>query len=249
MKIIKVKNISIGEGKTKVAVSISGKSKEEILDIAKKIDIEKVDMVEWRGDFFKDIFHMDKVLEVLELLRQALNNTPIIFTFRSKKEGGEREISEDDYYYLNKEVGKSKLVDLIDVEIFSKEDRVKELMEFIKKQNIFVIGSSHDFLKTPSEEKMILKLKKLEDLGADILKLAVMPNEPKDVLSLLNISNEMKNHSNKPVITISMGSLGMVSRICGNTFGSSVSFGSLDKKSAPGQIPVDELYKILRLDF
>lgn len=247
MKIIKVRDINIGEGIPKIAVSITGRTKEEIVDIVGRIDIEKVDIVEWRGDFFKDVLDKDKVLEVLEILRKSLKNTPMIFTFRTKKEGGEKEISEDYYYLLNKTIGKSKNVDIIDIEIFSNLEKVEALIKSIQKEEIFVIGSSHDFSKTPSEEEMISKLKQLESLGSDILKLAVMPKDSDDVLRLLNMTNKMKSHIKKPIVTISMGSLGLISRISGELFGSSISFGALDEKSAPGQIPVDDLFNILNL--
>lgn len=247
MKIIKVRDINIGEGIPKIAVSITGRTKKEIVDIVKRIDLEKVDIVEWRGDFFKDILDIDKVLEVLQILRKSLNNTPIIFTFRTKKEGGQKEISLDYYYLLNKTIGDLKIVDIIDIEVFSNLEKIQRLIKSIQEEGTFVIGSSHDFSKTPSEEEMISKLKQLENLGADILKLAVMPKDSDDVLRLLNMTNKMKSHINKPIVTISMGSLGLISRISGELFGSSISFGALDEKSAPGQIPVDNLFNILSL--
>lgn len=85
----------------------------------------------------------------------------------------------------------------------------------------------------------------MEELGVDILKLAVMPNSPKDVLALLSVTEEMKSLTKNPIVTISMGSLGSISRISGETFGSSVTFGAIGKVSAPGQISVETLFDIL----
>lgn len=247
MKTIKIRNLIIGEGIPKIAVSITGSTEKEIVEILDKIDLKKVDIVEWRGDFFTDILDMDKVLSMLKLIRGFVKDSPIIFTLRTKKEGGEKEISTDYYYLLNKLVAESRIVDMIDIEMSLNSKEIEELIKTIHGEGVFIVGSSHDFSKTPSKEKMIYKLNQIANMGADILKLAVMPKTSEDVLRLLKITNEMKNYTKKPIITISMGSLGIVSRISGQVFGSCITFGALDKKSAPGQIPVDSLFHILRI--
>lgn len=247
MTVLRIRDLNIGEGTPKIAVSITGRTEDEILEILDRMDLKKIDIVEWRGDFFRDIFDMDKMLSILQLIRKHVKNTPIIFTFRTKQEGGEREISIDSYYILNKLVAESRMVDMVDIEIRLNSKETEELIKVIHGEGVFVIGSSHEFSKTPSEEKMIRKLKEMESMGGDILKLAVMPKTSEDVLRLLNITNEMKNHTRKPVVTISMGNLGMVSRISGGAFGSCITFGALDKRSAPGQIPIDILFNILSL--
>ena len=50
-----------------------------------------------------------------------------------------------------------------------------------------------------------------------------------------------------PVITMSMGDYGKVSRVAGKSFGSAMTFGCLGKASAPGQINVDDLRAILNI--
>ncbi len=84
--------------------------------------------------------------------------------------------------------------------------------------------------------------------GCDIAKIAVMPKSSADVLALLGATEEMKQlFPNCPVITMSMGRLGMVSRLCGETFGSALTFGSAARASAPGQVPALELRRTLEL--
>ena len=84
-------------------------------------------------------------------------------------------------------------------------------------------------------------------MGADIVKFAVMPHCERDVLRLLDATLVMKeHHPSTPVITMAMGSLGAVSRVAGETFGSAVTFGTAGKSSAPGQIPADRLALILK---
>lgn len=245
MKTINIKDVIIGEGIPKIAVSITGTSKKEIIEIAEGIDKRKVDIVEWRADYFKDVFEIEKVLEVLKCLANLLGNMPLIFTFRTKEEGGEKKISMEYYTTLNKAVAGSVCVDIIDIQTFLNKDVVMENISNIRKENVLVIGSNHDFYQTPKKEDMVERLKLSEDLGADIIKLATMPNSVEDVLNLLSVTNDIKEDIKVPLITIAMGKLGVISRICGEAFGSSVTFGGMDKVSAPGQIPVGELFNIL----
>lgn len=245
MASLKIRNLKIGEGLVKIAVPITGKKEDEILNILRKIDFKKVDLVEWRADFFKDVLDIEKLLKVLKALREELGDTPLIFTFRTPGEGGEKGISKDYYIQMNRRVAQSKMVDIIDIEVFYLGKETKDLIGEIQSEGVFVIGSNHDFLKTPSEDDMISILETIEKSGADILKLAMMPRTSGDVLKLLRITERMKTRTKKPLVTMSMGELGKISRISGQVFGSSISFGALDNLSAPGQIPVDELFNIL----
>jgi len=86
----------------------------------------------------------------------------------------------------------------------------------------------------------------MQDMGADIAKIAVMPNSTTDVLTLLIATAEMfERYADRPLITISMSPRGVITRLTGELFGSAATFGSVDKTSAPGQIPVTELAALL----
>ncbi len=101
MNTVKVRNITIGEGRPKICVPIVGKTKTDILEEAKKITALPVDVVEWRVDWFDDVFTTEKVLETAKELQKVLKDIPVLFTFRTSKEGGEKEISVSDYAALN----------------------------------------------------------------------------------------------------------------------------------------------------
>jgi len=76
----------------------------------------------------------------------------------------------------------------------------------------------------------------------------VMPKNSTDVLTLIEATNDMKvEFADRPIVTMSMGSLGMVSRISGGVFGSAMTFGSAKQASAPGQVPINELKRILEV--
>ena len=73
-----------------------------------------------------------------------------------------------------------------------------------------------------------------------------MPQNKEDVLTLLQATEEMcRMHGKTPVITMSMSGSGLISRLCGEVFGSAVTFGSAGQASAPGQMDAAELRNIL----
>ena len=81
---------------------------------------------------------------------------------------------------------------------------------------------------------------------ADMVKLAVMPQKIKDMLDLLEVTEEFKFRNREmPLITMSMGHLGVLSRISGEIFGSCVTFGAGKAASAPGQMDREDLEDIL----
>ena len=75
-----------------------------------------------------------------------------------------------------------------------------------------------------------------------------MPQSKRDVLALLAATEEMvTEYADRPVITMSMAQTGIISRLCGEVFGSSMTFGAAKKASAPGQMGVEDLSVVLNL--
>lgn len=248
MQTVRVRNTEIGAGIPKICVPIVGITKEEILAEAKGFDSIPVDVVEWRVDWFEGVFDFERVLEVLQELRAALGEIPLLLTFRTAKEGGEKSISDTDYAALNIKAAQSGYVDLVDVEAFTGDAVVREIIAGAHAAGVKVIASNHDFDKTPAKEDIVSRLKKMQDLGADIPKIAVMPQNKKDVLTLLAATEEMAaQYADRPIITMSMAGTGVISRLCGEVFGSALTFGAAKKASAPGQMGVQDLHTILNL--
>lgn len=248
MKNIKVKNIVIGEENPKICVSITGETLREIVDAAGKMCTLPVDIVEWRADWFADVHDWEKVREVLTELCVVLHEKPLLFTFRTKEEGGQRTLPKTEYETLCERVARSGMVDLLDVEAFFEDGMLARIKETAEKAGVTVIASYHDFAGTPSEKEMLDCLVEMEEMGADIVKLAVMPEDEIDVWKLLSVTLAMKRRGGDvPVVTMAMGDVGKVSRISGEVFGSAITFGAVGNVSAPGQIEVCELDKILKL--
>lgn len=247
-KYVEVRGVKIGEGVPKICVPIVGKTKEEILAAARSLEDVALDVVEWRVDWFEGVFDFEKVEDVLKELRAVLGETPILMTFRTSKEGGEKSIEPEDYAKLNIKAAQTGYVDFIDVEIFTGDAIVTKIIDGAHAAGVKVIASNHDFHKTPEKSDIIYRLRKMQDMNADIPKIAVMPQNKKDVLTLLSATEEMTSlYADRPIITMSMAGTGVISRLCGEVFGSSMTFGAARKASAPGQMGVKELETILGL--
>ena len=248
MNTVQVKNVTIGEGLPKIIVPIVGQTKDEIIAAAKSFANVELDIVEWRVDWFEGVFDFDQVKDVAQALRDVLQDTPILFTFRTAKEGGEKAIEPEAYVELNQNIAKTGLVDLVDVEAFTGDDYVAHIIEVAHQKNGKVVASNHDFDKTPDQADIVSRLRKMQEQGADIPKIAVMPNNKKDVLTLLAATEEMAtNYADRPIITMSMAGTGLISRLCGEVFGSAATFGAVGKVSAPGQMNAEDLNTILTL--
>ena len=224
---VKVRNITIGEGSPKICVPIVGVTKEEIKKAAEEILKIGADVIEWRADWYEDLFDFDKVEETVTEIRKVIGDMVLLFTFRTAKEGGEKAIDEETYVALNERVAKSGQVDLIDVEAFLGDGIVTKIIETAHAQGVKVIASNHDFRQT---------------------KIAVIPQTKSDFLTLLCATEIMAGKYDKgPIITMSMGGPGVISRLCGEIFGSALTFGAVGKTSAPGQIEVKDLKIVLEL--
>ncbi|WP_019913461.1 type I 3-dehydroquinate dehydratase [Paenibacillus sp. HW567] len=245
---VTVKDITLGEGMPKICVPLVGTTAAELVEEAEALKALAPDLVEWRSDFFTEVEEPAAVLGMLNQLHAILPDIPLIFTFRSAREGGEREISAEYYIRLNQAAAGSGHVDIIDVELAGEEADVRGLIAAAHACGVFVIVSNHDFDGTPSEEEMVSRLRRAQELGGDLPKIAVMPQNAGDVLTLLAATNTMQEqYADRPIITMSMAGEGVISRLAGEIFGSALTFGAAHKPSAPGQVAVAELRKALEL--
>ena len=246
-----VRGVNIGEGIPKICVSLTAKTKAELLEDAAAIVGDEVassviDIVEWRADYFVGpIEGQVRPIEGLPELRQIIGDKPLIFTYRTANEGGMGAI-DSSYESLLKASIDSGFVDLVDVELLIGDETATQLIAYAHANGVKVIASNHDFEGTPKLEDILIRLQKMQKLGADILKIAVMPKNMKDVLTLLEATVIMsEQYAQCPLVTIAMSDLGAITRVTGEVFGSSITFGTLGKLSAPGQIAAPELSDML----
>ncbi len=245
-RVVEVRGLRIGEGRPKICVPIVGATKPEIYEQIGEILNSPADFVEWRIDFYEDVFDKEILLKTLADVRERLGNLPLLVTFRTKAEGGEKNISVEQYQAMYQAITKTGNADLIDVECFMQGLDAKELIKQLHMLGVSVVGSNHHFTETPTEEGIISRLVHMQEVDADLPKIAVMPQDATDVVTLLSATAKMnRDVADRPIITMSMGKLGLISRIAGQTFGSAVTFGAVGKESAPGQMDAGTLLDIL----
>lgn len=263
MKTVKIRQLSIGEGMPKTCVPVVGQTMKEIQETLDRIKECRVfpDMLEFRADWLEENKLKQQAQQALMRIRQEFAKIPLLFTFRTLREGGRSELSYEQYKELVFEIAKSGLVDAVDIEAFSytggadgtleretQEQELRKLVQEIRQQGCVVIGSNHDFYATPPKAELVNRLRRMYELGVDIAKIAVMPEGVPDVLELLSATEEASADPELcPVITMSMGGQGLVSRMAGELFGSSVTFASVGQASAPGQIELEQLQNILKV--
>lgn len=243
-KVINVRNLSIGRGRPKICVSIMGGTADEILSQAELAEASECDLIEFRADFFDEALEIERVKSLMRKLRRAVKK-PLIFTLRTREEGGRIDVSDDIYLKTIMMVAENGLSDIVDVQaarVADNDDYIKSL----KDTDAYVIISRHDFECTPSQEEILEDFIKMKQMGADIVKAAYMPNSRKDVLHLIGAAEEMTGEvSSPPVIAISMGRIGMITRITGEFLENAITFAALKSSSAPGQINVHDMAMIL----
>ncbi|MDC5420779.1 type I 3-dehydroquinate dehydratase [Acinetobacter baumannii] len=231
----------------KTIVPITAKTKEQALAQAQVIaNTADADLAEFRIDLLSFASDTKQVIALGHELKKILGNKPMIATIRTKNEGGQLEISDADYGKTYQAYLKNPFMDWLDVEMFRDQKVVSEIVQKAHQKKVLVVMSNHDFQKTPSQDEIEKRLLKQDQMGADILKIAVMPKSKQDVFTLMNATLKVSQQTTKPLLTMSMGQLGTISRVATANMGGSYSFGMIGQASAPGQIDVTKLKQILQ---
>lgn len=248
-KSVTVKNIVIGEGQPKVIVPTTASQTDEAIAFARQVAQKPdVQLLELRLEGMEKGSDAAAMAQLTHQLSDLLQDKLLLVTFRTKAEGGKREISDTDYAALYRTLLNSGKLDLLDIEMFRDRGQVDALVALAHQRGVRVIMSSHDFHATPDHQEIISRLRQQQAMGADILKLAAMPKDTGDVLTLLAATWEMhQRYAQRPLLTMSMGGLGAITRMSGELTGSALTFAMEGESSAPGQIKVDDLNGVLGL--
>lgn len=239
----------LGEGHGPlVCIPVVGRQRAEILDEIAAAIRHQPDLIEWRADFFDDVAETAEVLGLAAEIRATAKDIPLIFTLRSEREGGEGiGLADEKVASLCVEFCESRLADFVDVEMSAPEAQTRSVIAAAKQHDTQAVLSYHNFRETPVLDELLEIFLRAEALGGDVAKVAVMPRDLDDVLVLLQATLRASRDVSLPLISISMGQLGFFTRTVGWYFGSSVSFAAGRETSAPGQVPVEDLRRIVEL--
>jgi 3-dehydroquinate dehydratase-1 len=245
---VTVRDKVIGGADPVICLPLVAKDKSEVLRQAEELQQFNPDLVEWRVDGYENVEDIDDSLQTLKKLRAKIENIPLIFTCRIDAEGGLKKISADIRLKLIQAAIGSGDLDLADVELCNEAVFIENIKASAGRHGTPLIFSYHNFDRTPAEGFILKKLMQAQEMGADIAKVAVMPQNYKDVLTLLNATLKARmEHLKIPIITMSMGAEGGVTRLAGGLFGSDLTFAIGKEASAPGQIFIGALRQAMTL--
>lgn len=247
IKPIQVQGKPLGGGALPIIITpLVGKTQISILDEVTAIIPKNPDLLEWRIDFFEAIGDSRAVLETAQAIRQAAGGIPVLLTRRNVTEGGNPiPIAEAAVVEIYAVACQARCVEMIDYELSNAPEDLKRLRVVSAANGIAMIMSYHNFQLTPDAATLDSKFLAAERLGADVAKVAVMPRTTQDVLALLAATDRASQSLSIPLISMSMGGIGSLSRIMGWVYGSAATFAVGKSSSAPGQIAIEDLRSVL----
>jgi 3-dehydroquinate dehydratase-1 len=235
-----IRNAEFGGPKPLFCVPLVAKDVDQLIAQARVAHKLKPDVVEWRADWYDGI-NVQNVFKAADSLRTVLDTDAIIFTLRSHSEGGAKQMDQDVRVQVIEHALRSGLIDIIDLELSNGPQFLKPLVQSAHEHDTRVILSFHDFGSTPANDALLERISMMVTQGADIAKIACTPNEPADVLRLLQVTlTARQTFPHLPLCTMSMGRLGSITRVAGFLYGCDMSFAVGQEASAPGQIPIDD---------
>ncbi len=245
-KIVEIRGKKIGAAAPLICLPLVAKEKERLLQQAQELLPYSPDLIEWRIDGFKYLEDVDLCLQTLADLRAKIESLPLILTCRTDIEGGIQKISPKNRLELLIAAIGTGMPDIVDIELCNNLEFINTILRTAVQHGLKIILSFHDFEKTPEEGEIVDRLLRAQEMGAHIAKAAVMPNNHQDILVLLNATLKARIEALQiPIITMSMGKLGRVTRIVAGLFGSDIMFAIGKEASSPGQIPIEELRKTM----
>lgn len=191
------------------------------------------DVVELRLDLLKA--GAEELLRLLEAVE-----TPLLVTARHPDEGGQDGLDARQRWSLVEPfLGRASLWD---VELRSLGD-LRDGIRQAQAAGVGVIGSFHDFERTPSEEVLEGAAGMAEAWGLAAVKVATFLQTAEDLARLVRFTGRERRAR---VCAMGMGALGPVSRLALAKCGSVLNYGYLGANgNAPGQWPARRLKAVL----
>ncbi len=214
------------------------------------------DLIELRFDFINNAQTI--TIDFLKDLKNIIHPTfPIVFTFRDSTEGGKIKINQEEHLRILKMFIQAK-PDYIDIEMNTEKNILSEIINLTSQNNVNLIFSYHNLEKTLNlneamkliqnfqhrlNEEFLVELKMIEK---SIFKVIFTAQTFEDNIIPLRLCKEFSNSTQK-LISFCMGTAGIFSRIMCVIAGSFFTYASLEEKTAPGQINIDEMREIYHL--
>jgi len=172
-------------------------------------------------------------------------SVPVILTNRSRKEGGIFRGGEEERISLLLE-GIGQINSCVDIEFSTERGLLKAVVERAKSAGCGLILSHHDFRGTPPPEKLLRIAKRMEEAGADAVKVVTTCRFWPDVERIMNFAVESIRSLSVPVIAFGMGKEGVITRFLSLVTGNPILYAAAGRAAAPGQPDLETALKVLR---
>lgn len=215
---------------TKIAIPIFQEKYEDVIEVANDCIDKGADILEFRIDALENP-DIGKIRDTIENI-----GFPMIATNRISTEGGSFKGSEEERLNILYEC--CDLVEYVDIELQCDDEYIHKIHD----TGVKTIVSYHDFEKTPDLNEIMYIVDKEHELG-DIAKVAFMPQDLEDTLTILAVLSHCEN-----TIAISMGDLGSYTRVMASKFDSPITFAAGRDATAPGQIDIETMKALLNMD-
>jgi 3-dehydroquinate dehydratase / shikimate dehydrogenase len=215
---------------TRVCVSIrESTSAGTIASLARAA--EWADLVEVRADYVRD-------LDIHSILQAK--TCPVIFTLRSREEGGEFQGSEKIRLEMIVQAFRAG-ADYVDVEFSASW---QEVIEAVPRNQ--VVLSHHDYNATP--QNLVPQIERMASAGAGIMKIATRARRLTDNLAIAR-ALEYASSRRLNLCALAMGREGIPSRVLASKWNSWMTFASLldGEPTAEGQIAAPDFVRQYRV--
>ena len=239
--------VTLGEGMPAICVPVMGRTIPEIAQAAARAKAARADVIELRIDSLADRPGLQEAVDACRSVRGSAEEIPLLFTLRTRRDGGAGTADVQAYEALLGAVMESRVCDAVDCELSAGEAVFARLAEQAKRAGVLLVGSSHEFGEIGDMQRAAQWLKRQEALGADVCKAAVMTRTNAEAFALAQVYASAYEQLTIPMIAIAMGPAGIVTRIGAACMGSCLTFGTAGEASAPGQIDAVRLRTALEI--
>lgn len=239
--------VILGRGMPKICVPVMGKTILDIEQAALRARQAQADLIELRIDSLSEMPDAETAAAACKAVRKRAPGTALLFTLRTKRDGGAGSADEKAYEELLCAMAESGACDAIDCELSIGAQAFSRIAARAKAAGTALVGSSHEFGEIGDMQRAADWLLAQQALGADVCKAAVMTKTNVQALEAALMFARVKQQLSIPMIGIAMGPDGAITRIAGACMGSCLTFGTAGEASAPGQIDARRLRDALTI--
>lgn len=240
-EVLKKENKSL---KAKIAVTLTGRNIEELQAQAELAAKSHADIVEWRTDFFDASDDPKQLVEASKTIRTTIGTKELILAFRTKAEGGVKNLEIPLMLLMYKTIMLTKCVDMIDVELLLGDTIINQIVKHAKLLNQKVIISNNDPDSTPDADILMKRVETMANKGGDIVRIGMTPRSAAEVDTVIDVCK--KGSQKYAMIAYSNTEMGKITKIDAAAIGSQIAFATLDASDDNGNLNVEDLYNLMK---